>query len=246
MPRASKIVLGASKFAKKIVRAPKFSKINALGRILAALCVPQAQLSCFWEPLGRSQATFPAIWGACRALRTHFGAPFRRHSCTVPCMHNPQQKSSTPSEPPHSQEFPHYGAAVSRQRLQSAGRSPRGAEVLDTSALMSVNGEVYLSPPSPPSSPRPPKYLPLQPFTTRYNHLRPYQDDGGHFCRSWTLLGRSWRALGRSWDALGTLLNALGRLLDASWTLLGKVLKGITLLRLNLGAKIHPSWLQNP
>ena len=120
VPRASKIVLGASKVAEKISRAPKISKKNALGRILAALCVPQAQLSCFWEPLGRSQATFPAIWGACMALRTHFGAPFRRHSCTVPCMHNPQQKSSTPSEPPHSQEFPHYGAAVSRQRLQSA------------------------------------------------------------------------------------------------------------------------------
>ena len=105
---------------KKIAWAPKFSNKNALGRILAALCVPQAQLSCFWEPLGRSQATFPAIWGACMALRTHFGALVRRHSCTVPCMHNPQQKSSTPSEPPHSQEFPHYGAAVSRQRLQSA------------------------------------------------------------------------------------------------------------------------------
>ena len=107
VPRASKIVLGASKLAKKIAGAPKISKKNALGRILAALCIPRAQLSCFWEPLGRSQATFPAIWGACMALRTHFGAPFRRHSCTVPCMHNPLQKSSTTSEPPPSLEFPH-------------------------------------------------------------------------------------------------------------------------------------------
>ena len=91
VPRASKIVLGASKVAEKISRAPKISKKNALGRILAALCVPQAQLSCFWEPLGRSQATFPAIWGACRALRTHFGAPFRRHSCTVPACITPSK-----------------------------------------------------------------------------------------------------------------------------------------------------------
>ena len=122
---------------KKSPRLQNFQK-NALGLILATLCVPLAQLNCFWEPLGRSQATFPAIWGACMALRTHFGAPFRRHSCKIPCMHNPQQKSSTPSEPPHSQEFPHYGAAVSRQRLQSAA-----PDVYVGSEAFETKSEVY-------------------------------------------------------------------------------------------------------
>ena len=59
-------------------------------------------------------------------------------------------------------------------------------------------------------------------------------------------LGRSWGALERSWGALGALLGALGRLLDASWTQLGKNLVVINLLGLNLEAKIHSSWLQNP
>ena len=84
-----------------------FLQKNAFGRILSSLCRSRAQLGRLLDPLGRSRASFTAVWGACKALRTHFGPPFRRHSCTISCTHNPQPKSSIPSEPPPSQEFPH-------------------------------------------------------------------------------------------------------------------------------------------
>ena len=64
--------------------------------------------------------------------------------------------------------------------------------------------------------------------------------------RSGMLLGRSWAALGRSWGALEGSWRPLGPLLDASWTQLEKVSRGLEILSLNMAAKIHPSWLQNP
>ena len=75
---------------------------------------------------------------------------------------------------------------------------------------MIVNGEVYLSPPSPSASQR--RWTTttcnqMQPHTTLYNHMQPDRDAqtalGSLLARSWALLRRSWNALGRLWDALG-------------------------------------------
>ena len=65
---------------------------------------------------------------------------------------------------------------------------------------MIVNGEVYLSPPSPSASQR-------RWTTTTCNQIQPSRDDetalGSLLARSWAILRRSWDALGRLWDALG-------------------------------------------
>ena len=144
---------------KKNRKGSTFSKINALGRILAALCVPQAQLSCFWEPLGRSQATFPAIWGACRALRTHFGAPFRRHSCTVPACITP---SKNPAHLRSHRLRRNSPTMVRRSRVSVFNPpAPRGQCTEYMPPLSDKLGEVYPLLTSPTGLPRPPKYLPL-------------------------------------------------------------------------------------
>ena len=66
------------------------------------------------------------------------------------------------------------------------------------------------------------------------------------FDRSWALLG----PLGRLLEALETPLGRSWSLLGASWTPLGrnleKVSRGLAGTGLNLEAKIHPSWLQDP
>ena len=90
---------------------------------------------------------------------------------------------------------------------------------------MIINGEVYLSPPSPPASQRrwtTTRCNPPQPHTTTYNQIQPHRDAqaalGSLLGRSWALLRRSWDALGRSWDALGTLLDTLGHSCSAKIT----------------------------
>ena len=65
---------------------------------------------------------------------------------------------------------------------------------------MSEHGEVYLSPPSPPASSRPPNYYHLQPSTTLDNphttHIQPHEDYIALFSALGTLLACSWTLLG--------------------------------------------------
>ena len=104
--------------------------------------------------------------------------------------------------------IPAIGSAGFAKRIQSAGPSSEGCQVLDKDCLMIVNGEVYLSPPSPSASQR-------RWTTTRCNRIQPSTTTLRRWNRSWvalgallgdpeTLLGRSWTPLGRSWMLLGT------------------------------------------
>ena len=97
------------KIAQKIVKSPKFAKKSQKNR-----CWTHHRLT-----LQLSGSTWP-LFGALGALPGHIschlgclhGSPhtlwstFSQAFLHSTCMHNPQQKSSTPSEPPPSQEFP--------------------------------------------------------------------------------------------------------------------------------------------
>ena len=92
--------------------------------------------------------------------------------------------------------IPAIGSAGFAKRIQSAGPSSEGCQVLDKDCLMIVNGEVYLSPPLH----RPNYAAALPTLATTYNPPETMEPLLG---RSWALLRRSWDALGRLWDALG-------------------------------------------